>query len=91
MVSPKRSPAGFSGPTFHLETFGATNVKDTVAEPSEFQKSVEAMTARLVRLKQTMDQVVETVHQIQDTLTFGDHPELLALDDELDTMYRGQL
>lgn len=60
-------------------------------EPSEFQKKTEAMTARLKQLRQTMDQFTATVGEIQDVITFGAHPELLALDDELDIMYRGQL
>lgn len=62
-----------------------------MAEPNEFHKNMDAMTARLAQLNQTLGQFTETVSEIQDVITFGAHPELLALDDELDTMYRGQL
>ncbi|MFD4912872.1 hypothetical protein ACFWNR_06570 [Streptomyces virginiae] len=62
-----------------------------MAEPSEFQKSVEAMIARLKQLGQIQAEFVEAVREVQDVIAFGDHPELLALDDELDIMYRGQL
>lgn len=57
----------------------------------EFQRSVEAMTARLKRLDITRSQFIEAVHLVQNSITFGEHPELLVLDDELDTLYRGQL
>jgi prefoldin subunit 5 len=62
-----------------------------MAEPSEFQKDMEAVTARLAQLRQTMDQFMVAMRSVQDVMTFDGHPELLALDDELDTLYRGQL
>lgn len=49
------------------------------------------MTARLRGLQAMQTRIVETVREIQTAVMFDDHPELTALDDELDIMYRGQL
>lgn len=49
------------------------------------------MTERLKGLRALQEQIVEAVHQIQDVMAFDAHPELVALDDELDILYRGQL
>lgn len=60
-------------------------------ERSEFSQRAAEMTERLKGLLALQQQIVEAVHGIQDALLFGDHPELTELDDELDTLYRGQL
>lgn len=60
-------------------------------ERSELSQSMAEMSERLKGLRAIQERIVEAVHQIQDVLLFGDHPELTQLDDELDIMYRGQL
>ncbi len=50
-----------------------------------------AMTERLKGLRALQEQIMEAAREVQDVLTFGDHPELVALDDELDILYRGQM
>ena len=60
-------------------------------EPTELQAAMEAMKARLAGLSRTLAQFREAVREVQDVIAFQGHPELIALDDELDTMYRGQL
>jgi hypothetical protein len=60
-------------------------------ERSELSQRMAEMTERLKGLRALQEQIVAVTRQIQDVLVFGDHPELTALDDELDIMYRGQL
>lgn len=62
-----------------------------MAEKSEFAKRMAEVTEALVGLQSLQQQIVAVTHQIQDVLMFGDHPELVDLDDELDILYRGQL
>lgn len=65
-----------------------------MAEPTEnlpLADRMRAMTEQVKGLLETQRQLVATFHEIQDVVTFGDHPDLTALDDELDIMYRGQL
>ena len=61
------------------------------AERSDFAKLAEEMTERLKGLRAIQGQIMETVREAQSVLLFGEHPELTALDDELDILYRGQL
>jgi hypothetical protein len=58
---------------------------------SDFRKDVEEMSARLAQLGETLDQFAATMREVQATVTFGAHPDLTELDDELDIIYRGQL
>lgn len=58
---------------------------------SELSQQIAEMTKRLKDLRVIQEQVLAAAHQIQDVMTFGAHPELVALDDELDILYRGQL
>jgi hypothetical protein len=60
-------------------------------ERSELSQQMAEMTERLKGLRALQKQIVEAVHQVQDVMTFGAHPELVELDDELDILYRGQL
>ena len=62
-----------------------------MAEKSEFAGRMAEMAEALAGLQALQQQIVEVAHQIQDVLLFGDHPELMELDDELDILYRGQL
>lgn len=62
-----------------------------MAGQSEFAKRATEMTEALKGLRTIQQQIVAVTHQIQDGLLFADHPELTALDDELDILYRGQL
>jgi hypothetical protein len=61
------------------------------AEQSDLGRLAAEMTERLRGIQAIQEQFVAAVHQIQDVILFGDHPELTALDDELDILYRGQL
>ena len=61
------------------------------AGPSDFSKRAAEMIERLKGIQALQEQIIETTRQIQSTFLFGDHPELLELDDELDILYRGQL
>ena len=58
---------------------------------SDFSDRVTQMTERLAGLRAIQDQITETVRAMQDVVTFGAHPDLTELDDELDILYRGQL
>ena len=60
-------------------------------ERSELSQRTAEMTGRLKELSALQGRILETVRQIQDVMTFGAHPELTKLDDELDILYRGQL
>ena len=62
-----------------------------MAEKSEFAERMAEMSEALAGLQTLQQQIVAVAHQIQDVLPFGDHPELVDLDDELDILYRGQL
>lgn len=62
-----------------------------MSEPRYSPADVKALTARVAQLASTLEQFVAAVDKIKDVLMFGEHPELVALDDELDTLYRGQL
>lgn len=62
-----------------------------MAEKSEFAGRMAEMAEALAGLQALQQQIVEVAHQIQDVLLFGDHPELMELDGELDILYRGQL
>lgn len=62
-----------------------------MAEQSEFQQRMVELGEALKGLQAIQRQIVAAAHEIQDVLTFGAHPELVALDDELDILYRGQL
>lgn len=61
------------------------------AEQSDFARRVGEMTEGLKGLQAIQGQVVTTGRQIQEVLLFDGHPELTALDDELDNLYRGQM
>ena len=60
-------------------------------EQSEFSRQLAQMTERLQKLPIMQERVVAAMREIQDVMTFDAHPELVALDDELDILYRGQL
>lgn len=62
-----------------------------MAEQSEFQQRMAELGEALESLQAVQRQIVAVAHEIQDALIFGAHPELVALDDELDILYRGQL
>lgn len=62
-----------------------------MSEPTPFQKNLVAMTTDVQGLQATLEQFVKVTHQVQDVLLFHGHPEVVALDDDLDTTYRGQL
>ncbi|MEU9495392.1 hypothetical protein AB0D73_26940 [Streptomyces sp. NPDC048215] len=49
------------------------------------------MTERIKVLRVLQDELVESMRKIQEVIAFGDHPDLVKLDDELDILYRGQL
>jgi hypothetical protein len=49
------------------------------------------MIERLKGLQALQGQFIETMRHVQDVVTFGAHPDLVALEDELDIMYRGQM
>jgi hypothetical protein len=46
---------------------------------------------RLKGLRALQDEIVGVVRHCQDIITFGDHPDLTTLDDEMDNLYGGQL
>lgn len=60
-------------------------------ERSELSQQMAEMAERLKGLRALQQQIVEATHQIQDVMTFVGNPDLVALDDELDILYRGQL
>ena len=62
-----------------------------MAEQSEFQQRMAGLRESLKGIRAIQQQIVAVTHQIHDVLTFGAHPELVELDDELDILYRGQL
>ena len=57
---------------------------------SEFHENAEQPTAQIT-VRVDLAQFDEAMHEIQDAVTFSLHPDLTRLDDELDTLYRGQL
>ncbi|MFF6966350.1 hypothetical protein ACFY9G_23645 [Streptomyces anthocyanicus] len=52
---------------------------------------ISEMAACLKGLVALQGQITEAVREIQDVMTFGSHPGLADLDDELDILYGGQL
>ncbi|MFI1928376.1 hypothetical protein [Streptomyces sp. NPDC020377] len=60
-------------------------------ERSELSERMAEVAERLQGLRALQDQLVEAVREVQGVITFGTHPELVALDDELDILYRGQM
>ncbi|MGW3298538.1 hypothetical protein [Streptomyces rubiginosohelvolus] len=49
------------------------------------------MTERIKELRALQEELVASMRKIQESIAFGDHPDLVKLDDELDILYRGQL
>lgn len=61
------------------------------AEQSDFTKRAAEMSERLKGLRVLQERIVEAAREVQTVMLFHDHPEMTALDDELDIMYCGQL
>ncbi|NEB92419.1 hypothetical protein [Streptomyces bauhiniae] len=61
------------------------------AEQSETTKKIANLQERLHNISALQKHLIEAARDIQEVLLFADHPEVIALNDELDTMYRGQL
>lgn len=60
-------------------------------KPPPISTQLQQVSAQVQSLRRTLEQFRGAVEQIQTSIVFGLHPELTELDDELDTMYRGQL
>ncbi|MFE7513815.1 hypothetical protein ACFU8I_21720 [Streptomyces sp. NPDC057540] len=52
---------------------------------------IESLTQSVRRLAALQESMLETTREIQSVITFQTHPDVTALDEELDTMYRGQI
>ena len=61
------------------------------SETSSLAKQAKVLAGALKGLGALQAEFMAASEQIQELILFGAHPELTALDDELDTMYRGQI
>lgn len=62
-----------------------------MADKPSRANEIRSLTEGLERLSAMQEQMVTAARQIQDVVVFHDHPDVVALDDELDIMHRGQL
>ena len=62
-----------------------------MADEQSLSDGMRDMTERLKVVRALQEELVASMQKIQEVIAFGDHPDLVELDDELDILYRGQL
>lgn len=62
-----------------------------MADEQSLSDGMRDMTERLKVARALQEELVASMQKIQEVIAFGDHPDLVELDDELDILYRGQL
>ncbi|MCX4605535.1 hypothetical protein OG402_34260 [Streptomyces anulatus] len=62
-----------------------------MADEQSLSGGMRDMTERIKELRALQEGLAASMRKIQEVIAFGDHPDLVKLDDELDILYRGQL